>query len=85
MTDAQKGGKFNGFYKDDEDTEFEWSCAPPKAEVKEEVKEEVVNPYSNKDNLWFEIMLWITHASGFFWLAGYPILVPVGFFYTTWL
>ena len=84
MTDKQKNGQWTGLYKDNDQTEWEWTCKvpPPKGSGGVGSTE---GKYSTKGNTWMEILLWITYISGVFWVFGYLVQIPLGSFIMIWL
>ena len=84
MTDKQKNDQWTGLYKDNDQTEWEWTCKvpPPKGAGGDDL---AGGKYSTKGNTWMEILLWITYISGVFWVFGYLVQLPLGFFVMTWL
>lgn len=82
MTEEQKGGEWKGTYTDDENTQWEWTCAkPPDTDKKDDgKKDDDMMDYKkidfsmkgHREHFELEVMLWNTYMAGNFYLVGWP-------------
>jgi len=82
-----------GTFTDSDQTIWAWEC-DIESEIERESDE--INGEGWFDNrstdgfrsqdLWMEWVLWLTFLSGFSWIIGYGVLLPLGFFsYFIWI
>ena len=90
VNDKQMQGLYTGTYRDYDYTLWKWQCrAPDSSDVVEKETtggtEEDVGVYSNYEDKIMEWVLWVTYLSQELWVLGWPVSIPLGMGYISWL
>ena len=86
VSDQQRLGEYEGVYRDYDYTLWKWQCKQPDPSVVPDsknneiqfVKELVLPPWSTLEDTTMEWVLWIIYFSGFAWIFGYVVMIPLG-------
>lgn len=89
VTDGQREGEYEGTYRDYDYTLWKWQCKEPDqlddVDDKGAGDDLDLGPYSNYNDKTMEWILWVTYLSQELWILGWPVSIPMGMGYTTWL
>ena len=83
-------GVYTGTYRDYDYTLWKWECKEPDNTVPVEKEETGVSGteiplYSNYEDKIMEWVLWVTYLSQELWILGWPVSIPLGLGYVSWL
>jgi hypothetical protein len=80
-------GEFTGTYRDYDYTLWKWECKQPDGSgpVDKGASNGDLPEYSNYEDKTMEWILWITYLSQELWILGWPVSLPMGIGYLSWL